>query len=141
MGLEFSVLVVLSISVLSLGLVPVYGQEIVVLNSTVPCFLNETASYNMWKNCAADEDFLEFSVQGFMWVTGGYFSMILVSILIGFTYVKYHKAVYPLLIGLFFMPISLTLFPELFVTWALLMAGAVIFILVWYTFIKQTKEY
>ena len=127
--------------ILSFWLAPTYAQEVIILNETTPCFLNYSASYQMWQNCKLDEDFLDFSIQGYLWVTGGYFPMMLVSILIGFTYVKYHKAVYPLLIGILFTPMALVLFPETFVTWALLMAGAVVFILAWYTFIKQTKEY
>ncbi len=136
-------LVVLAIlSLIPITLTPgAFAQEIIILNQTTPCFLNFSAGAEMWRNCQADGDFLDFSVQGFMWVTGGYFSIILVSVLIGFTYVKYHKAIYPLLIGVFFIPMSLALFPDLFVTTAFMLAGAVIFILIWYTFIKQTKEY
>ena len=122
-------------------LAPVYAQEIIILNETTPCFLNYSASYQLWQNCKLDEDFLDFSMQGYQWVTGGLFPMLVVSLLIGFSYVKYHKAIYPLIIGILLTPMALVLFPEHFITWSLLMGGAVIFILVWYTFIKQTKEY
>lgn len=95
----------------------------------------------MWENCGADDDYLEFALMGWQWITGGYFSMILVSMFIMVSYIKYHKAIYPIMIGVMFMPVSLFLFPEVFVTWAVMLTIGAATVFVWYAFIRQTKEF
>lgn len=132
--------------ILSLLLIPFiysdsYGQEVIIVNQTVPCFLNDTAGVEMWRNCGMSDDFLVTSMMGFEYVLGGYFSALLVSIFILFTYIKYHKAIYPVLIGVFYLPTAYFLFPVVFLTWAIVMVGVLFAILIWYIFIKQTKEY
>lgn len=119
-----------------------YAQETIIpVNQTTPCFLNYTAGIQMMRNCGFGDDYLEAIVAPFEWITGGWFSMILVSLFVIISYVKYHKAVYPILIGIFFLPISYFAFPEEFLTFAILVAGMTFGILVWYIYIKQTKEY
>lgn len=98
-----------------------YAQSTVTIigdQSTQPCFLNMTAGASMWNNCGADEDFLDFALMPFEYITGGYFSMILVTIFIIMAYIKYHNVLYPILVGLLFIPISYTFFPEVFLTYA-----------------------
>ena len=95
----------------------------------------------MWRNCGIQDDWLTFAMQPWQWVTGGYFSMILVSIIIMFTYIKYHKAIYPILIGIVFIPISYQFFPETFVIDAIILTGLEFAILIWYIYVRQTKEY
>jgi len=58
-----------------------------------------------------------------------------------FSYIKYHKVVYPIAIGITMLPISYFAFPDEFVIWALLMTGIAIAILIWYAFVRQTKEW
>lgn len=117
-----------------------YGQAITVPEST-PCFMNYTAGTDMWDNCGAKEDYLTFSLLGWEWITGGYFSMILVSLFVLISYIKYHNALYPIMIGVAFLPISYQFFPETFLSWAVIMVGIVIGISIWYALTKQTKEY
>jgi len=93
--------------------VTIIGDE-----STQPCFLNMTAGASMWSNCGADDDYLDFALMPFEYITGGYFSMILVTIFIIMAYIKYHNVLYPILVGLLFIPISYTFFPEVFLTYA-----------------------
>ncbi len=125
-----------------LNLVPVNAQEIIIpVNQTEPCFLNYTAGADMWQQCGIEDDFIRFALAPFEWVTGGYFSMIVVSLLVVLSYIKYHKAVLRVLIVIFFLPVSAALFPDVFLIWAILMVGLLIGILVWYVYIKQTKEY
>ena len=88
-----------------------YAQTIQV-NETTPCFLNYTAGYHIWDNCGMDEDYLQGALIGFEWVTGGYFSLILVGLFVLFTYIKYHKAIYPIIVGVAFIPISIFLVPD-----------------------------
>lgn len=122
-------------------IVPVYAQVTIPVNQTVPCFLNYSAGADLWENCGVSEDYLQFSLMGWEWVTGGYFSMIVVSLFIGTTYIKYQKASYPLLIGVMFLPASYFLFPEVFLTWAIILSIFTAGIFIWYAFIKQTKDY
>jgi hypothetical protein len=94
----------------------------------------------MWHNCGFDKDYIKASLGPWQWVTGGWFSMILVSVLIGMTYLKYHKALYAVLIGSLFLPISYGLFPEVFLTWAIIMVGICIGVILFYVFVSQTNE-
>jgi hypothetical protein len=121
------------------SLLPIVYQ-IIHLNSTQPCFLNYTAGANMWQQCGFSKDYLQASLAPWEWVTGGWFSMILVSVLIGMTYLKYQKAAYPLIIGTIFLPISFTLFPQTFLVWAIVMTGMFIGIISWYAYISQANE-
>ena len=101
-----------------------YAQSTVTITgdeSLQPCFLNMTAGANMWDNCGANEDYLDFALMPFEYITGGYFSMIIVTIFVIMSYVKYHTVLYPIIIGLLFIPISYTFFPEVFLTYALVL--------------------
>lgn len=94
----------------------------------------------MWQNCGFGKDFIKASLTPWEWVTGGWFSMIFVCILIGITYLKYQKASYPLIIGTVFLPISFSLFPQVFLAWAIIMVGMFIGIIAWYVLIAQANE-
>ncbi len=91
-----------------------YAQEVIIVNETVPCFLNDTAGLEMWQNCGASEDFISFALLPFEWITGGYFSTIFVSIIILAVYIKYQKAIYPVAIGVVMIPIAFQFFPGAF---------------------------
>jgi hypothetical protein len=101
---------------------PAFAQQVIEINSTTPCFLNMTAGIQMWKNCGADEDFLSFALLPFEWVTGGYFSMILVSILILAVYIKYQKPLYSMVIGIIFLPMVFALFLPSFLGFSIILA-------------------
>lgn len=122
------------------GMIPAHAQTITV-NNTTPCFLNYTEPLTMLDRCGLGEDYLTFSLLGWEWITGGYFSMVFVSIFIFAVYVKYHKMMYPILIGVMFLPIAWFVFPEVFLSWGIIMAFLGIGIGTWYVFIRQTKEY
>ena len=119
----------------------VYAQEIVIVNQTDPCFLNFTAGIELWDNCGADDDWLAFAIAPFEWVTGGYFSFLIVGLFVIITYQKYQNVVYPIAIGVFMLPFSYLLIPQTFYIWAVVMTGVTFGILIWYIFIRQTKEY
>lgn len=116
------------------------GQTITI-NQTEPCFFNQTAGIRIWENCGVGEDYIDAFLLGWEWVTGGFFSLIIVSIVILMSYIKYHKVVYPIIVGVVFLPVSFFIFPEVFLSFALLMTGIAFTILIWYAFVKQTKEY
>ena len=119
----------------------VYGQQSINVNQTTPCFLNYTAGPELWENCGMDQDYLQTAILPWEWITGGNFSMVLASIFVLFTYIKYHKAIYPIMIGVFMLPISFFVFPDSFLSWAILMSFVTVGILIWYVYVKQTKEY
>ena len=118
---------------------PAYAQTIQV-NATDPCFFNYTAGPDIFRNCY-DGDYLTFALLGWEWITGGFWSMIFVSVFIFITYQKYHKVIYPIAIGIMFLPISYFAFPAVFISWAVVMAFTGLGIIVWYIFIKQTKDF
>jgi len=116
--------------------------QVIQVNETVPCFLNFTDTQNMWLNCGATDDYLSFVTLPWEWITGGNFSMVLASVFVLFSYIKYHKIVYPILVGTLFLPIAFFVFPEVFLSWAIIMAfGGGITVLIFYIMTRQTKEY
>ena len=119
-----------------------FAQDVIVnVTESTPCFLNETAGYDMWRNCGYDQDYLKAALLPWEWITGGWFSVVIVSIFILITYIKYQKVIYPIIVGLLFLPISYQLFPQTFIWFAMGMVGFAIAILIWKTYIKTTKEY
>lgn len=118
-----------------------YAQTTIPVNQTTPCFLNYTAGPDLWRNCGADVDYLNFALLPFEWITGGLFSMIFVSVVIGMVYIIYHKALYAILIGLVFLPLSYAYFPQVFVIWAMVMAGFGLLATLYIIITGRTKEY
>lgn len=114
--------------------------QTIILNATQPCFMNTTAGADMFQNCGGAKDYLSMALTGWNWVTGGWFSMILVAIFVAFTYIKYHKAIYPLIVGTLYLPIAYYLFPAQFLTAAFIFGGVVAAILIHYIFVSQTNE-
>ena len=118
-----------------------FAQQVVQVNQTTACFLNYSAGTDLWKNCGVDEDYLQAALLPWEWITGGNFSMIIVSLFVLISYIKYHKAIYPIIIGVMYLPIAFFVFPDTFLSFAFLMTGATFGILIWYIYIHQTKEY
>lgn len=118
-----------------------FAQTNITVSEAVPCFMNATAGYKMWENCNAADDWLNFAIAPYEWVTGGWFSLILVSVIILMTYLKYHKTVYPLIIGILFIPIAFALFPSNWINLALILAVFSSGILIYKAVFRQTKEY
>ena len=106
-----------------IGIPSAFAQETIIVNQTTPCFLNYTAGVDMWENCGADEDYIDFVMLPFEWITGGWFSMILVSVILLMVYLKYHKVIYTFGIGMIFLPISFQFFPDQFIGFAVLVTS------------------
>jgi len=119
---------------------PAYSQEVISVNQTVPCFLNQTATYQIIENCKANEDYIQWALMGWQYITGGFFSMILVSVLIVSVYIKYKEAIYPIFIGMVYLPVAFTFFPEAFLSWAIVMAFVGVGVFIWYAIIRQTER-
>ena len=103
-----------------------FAQSTLNVTESTPCFLNYTANgLEMMQNCGLDDDYLRATTVGFDWVTGGLWPIVVVSILIVMTYLKYQNGLYPLAIGIVFLPIAGTYFPDQFVSYGIVI-GAVI---------------
>ena len=124
-----------------LSLIPMAHAQTIQVNETTPCFLNYTAGVHMWENCGMGEDYLQGSLIGFEWVTGGYFSLILAIILVLFTYIKYHKAIYPMIVGIAFIPIIIFLIPQAWQTPVLILVGLVFGIAAYKIFKNHTGDF
>ena len=113
----------------------------VILNSTTPCFFNETAGVAMFQNCGGGRDWLTMALSGWEWVTGGWFSMIVVAVLVLAVYIKYQKVIYPIVIGIVFLPVSFFLFPSVFLVFGILLGvGVGLGLLISWIFTSQTNE-
>jgi len=118
-----------------------FAQTTINVTETTPCFLNYTAGVEMWENCGYEEDYLAAALLPFEWVTGGLFSIIIVSIIILMSYIKYHNIIFPIVIGVVMLPISYFAFPPQFLSFAIILAFVGIGTLIWYILVRQTKEY
>ena len=115
--------------------------QIIQVNATEPCILNFTAGAEMWRNCGIETDYLQFMLLPWEWITGGNFSLIVVALLTTFSYIKYHKVVYPIMIGTIFLPISYFIFPSVFLSTAFILAYLGIALVIIFIILRQTKEY
>ena len=116
-----------------------FGQTINV-TSTTPCWQNYTAYGEMWRNCGITSDWLVTIMLPWQYATGGYVSMFIAGILILFTYIKYRKVVYPLMIGTVMLPLSFALFPTPFLNFAFLMGSMSLGFLIMDIILKQTRD-
>ena len=115
--------------------------QVIIVNSTSPCWMNYTAGIDIWQNCGMGTDYIKAALAPWVWVTGGYFSMIIVGIFVLISWIKYQKAVYPLMIGTFgFFPIAYTLFPASWISISIVFAMIFCGFLIFYAFISQTNE-
>lgn len=114
-----NIFLIISVLISIGGITPAFAQTIIV-NETTPCFLNYTAGIDMWQNCGADEDWVAMAILPFEWITGGFFSLILASVIILGVYLKYHKVIYAFGVGVVFLPISFQFFPDTFLSFAVI---------------------
>lgn len=130
--------------VFSFLLVPLpvaYAQEVITVNQTTPCFLSLNGSnyHELLDQCGADEDWLDWSLLGWEWITGGNLTALVIGSLILAVYLKWGKALYAIAIGIATMPFAFYLFPESFVSFAIIIAFAAIGMLIAYIYVRQTK--
>lgn len=118
-----------------------YAQTTIDVGETQPCFMNYTAGSEMWQNCDFAGDPVGATMLGFEWVTGGLFSMIIVALIVIMVYIKYHTVIYPIAIGIIMLPTSYFLFPDIFMSFALIMAGVGIAALIYGVIIIRTKDH
>ena len=118
---NMNILLIISVVLSIGGITPAFAQTIIV-NSTEPCFLNYTAGIDMWRQCGMEDDWVAVAMLPFEWITGGFFSLILASLIILGVYLKYHKVIYAFAVGMVFIPISFQFFPDQFLSFAAIAA-------------------
>jgi hypothetical protein len=121
------------------GVSSVYAQTEINVTSSTPCFLNYTAGVDMWEECGFQDDYISSTLVGFEWVMGGNFSMVIVGVIVLMTYIKYHTVIYPIAIGIIFLPVAWFLFPEVFISVTIIMAGVGIATGIWWAYTRQTQ--
>jgi len=117
-----------------------FAQTDIDVGESTPCFLNYTAGVDMWGNCGMEEDPLGVVTLPFEWITGGYFSLIVVGLIMIIVYIKYQTAIYPVSIGLVMLPTSYFLIPQAFFSFLIIMIGIVIAAGVYFIMITANKD-
>ena len=116
-----------------------HAQVTLNVTDSTPCFLNYTAGVDMWFNCGFQDDYLGATLVGFEWVMGGNFGMVIVGVLVLMTYLKYHSVIYPIAIGIVYLPVAWFLFPEVFISTAIIFALVGVAIGIWWAYTRQTQ--
>lgn len=96
---------------------------------------------NIFEDCGYKEDYLVAAIAPWSWITGGYFGMILVSVFVLISYIRYRNWVYPAIVGSMYLPVSYYMFPEHFVTTAILFMFVGVGTAIWLVMVRQTKEH
>ena len=117
--------VILALAVTPLIFDNAFAQTTIEVGESTPCFMNYTASTEMWSNCGMETDPLGAVPLPFEWVTGGYFSLLVVGLIMLIVYIKYQTAIYPVAIGTIMLPTSYFLIPNRFFSFLILMIAVV----------------
>jgi len=118
-----------------------YAQETVDVPVATPCFLQDDVGIDIYERCGLGRDWLSAVTISWDWILGGYFSLAIVCILCIATYQKFQKAIYPLSIGIMYLPISYAILPPQFLTMGILLVGILFGIYIWYAYIRQTRDF
>ena len=136
--------IILLLSAPALAAVAVPDADAQVLDLTddrgEPCIFNSTAPHRIMQNCQPHGRWLEFSLVGWQWITGGNLSALIAAALILGTWMKYRTAIYPLFIGIIFLPLTYFLFPAEFLTFAFVLGALAVGISIWWVLVRQTRE-
>ena len=66
--------------------------------------------------------------------------MVLAAVLILGTWARYRTALYPIFVGIVFLPITYFLFPQNFLVFALLLAALATGMYLWYILVRQPSQ-
>ena len=117
-----------------------FAQTTIEVGESVPCFMNYTAGVDMWSDCGMEEDPLGAVTLPFEWITGGYFSLLIVGLIMFIVYIKYQTAIYPVAIGIVMLPTSYFLIPQRFFSFLILMMGVTIAAGIYFMLVTSNKE-
>ena len=114
------------------------GATIEIMPDT-PCWLNSTHPHRIMQNCMPQGDWIGFVTSPWEYVTGGLLSMMIVSVLVLVVWAKYRQAIYPIFIGVVMLPISFFLFPNEFLSFAVLLTAIGVGAYIWWAITRQTE--
>ena len=114
--------------------------QTIIVNGTSPCWQNQTAGIDMFRNCGMGTDWLNSIMMMWQWISGGYFSFVLVAVLVLIIYIKYEKMIYAIYFGIIFMPISYFLFPIPLLSAVIIIGLVGLGLLLGYIFVNQTND-
>lgn len=117
-----------------------FAQTTIDVGESTPCFLNYTAGAQMWDNCNMETDPLGAVTLPFEYITGGYFSLLVVGLIMFAVYIKYHTAIYPVAIGIVMLPTSYFLIPPQFFSFLMLAMAITIAAGIYYMLVQGNKE-
>ena len=132
--------VILALAVTPLIFDNAFAQTTIEVGESTPCFMNYTASTEMWSNCGMETDPLGAVTLPFEWVTGGYFSLLVIGLIMLIVYIKYQTAIYPVAIGIVMLPTSYFLIPQQFFSFLILMMGVTVAAGIYYMLVTSNKE-
>lgn len=132
--------VILALAVTPLIFDNAFAQTTIDVGESTPCFMNYTASTEMWSNCGMETDPLGAVTLPFEWITGGYFSLIVIGLIMLVVYIKYQTAIYPVAIGTVMLPTSYFLIPNAFFSFLILMIAIVVAAGIYYGFVAGNRE-
>ncbi len=118
----FLILIAMTSSPFIIEIPTAFAQTTVDVVETTPCFMDYTSS-NMWEDCGMEDNFIKATLMPFEWILGGYFALVVVSILIVITYIKYQTVIYPLMIGIIMLPVSYFAFPGMVISYGIVLAA------------------
>ena len=116
------------------------AYQSIFVNSTKACFLNQTAGIDMFQNCGLGKDWIQAVLISWEWITGGYFTFVLVSVLVIMIYIKYEKMIYSAFFGVVFLPLSFFLFPIPLISTVIILGLVGLGLLIGFAFVSQTNE-
>lgn len=135
------ILVLFVISVFSSPIIidNAFAQTTIDVGESTPCFMNYTAGADMWSNCGMETDPLGAVTLPFEWISGGYFSLLVVGLIMFTVYIKYQTALYPVAIGIVMLPTSYFLIPVAFFSFLVLMIGITVAAGLYYMLVSSNK--
>lgn len=94
----------------------------------------------MFQNCGMGKDWLQATLVSWNWISGGYFTFVLISIFVLMIYMKYEKMIYALFFGVVFLPLSFYVFPIPLLSAVIILGLVGLGLIIGFVFISQTNE-
>jgi hypothetical protein len=135
------ILILFIVSIISSPIIidEIHAQTTIDVGESTPCFLDYTAGVDMWANCGMETDPLGAVTLPFEWISGGYFSLLIVGLIMFTVYIKYQTALYPVAIGIVMLPTSYFLIPVAFFSFLILMIGITVAAGIYYMLVSSNK--
>lgn len=125
--------------IIPLAMVPAYGQDMIQIEDKEFCLKdNNLTMAEKLKACGIKRDWLQFTVIGWEWLTGGLFSILVLALLIGLVYAATKSSLYTLLVGTAWLPAAWSWFPSSFLYVLFIMIGVYVVYAIWQGMLRRT---